>query len=155
MGQTSRTGVDRRSQSLSDINALVASRDETLSLYGELAAHRPFSANQNFVEELQHFCEALIDYTANAHFRLYKHLADNLERRKAVQEVANRVYDQIAQTTDKILEFNDRYSEENCSKAIFEQVESDLSSIGEILAERIEYEDQVIAAMRRERRTIN
>ncbi len=155
MGQVNRTGGDRRQQSQQDINALVSSRSETLSLYAELATHRPFQENANFEEELQHFCEALIDYTANAHFQLYQHMAENKERRKPVVKVADSVYPKIAETTDRILAFNDRYGEHLISLSkIIESVEHDLSSIGEILADRIQYEDQVIEAMRGERRRL-
>lgn len=152
MGQVNRTGIDRRSQSQTDIKALVASRSETLSLYTELAAHRPFQQNEHFEEELKHFCEALIDYTANAHFRLYQHLAENRERRKPVAAVAEEVYPVIAQTTDKILAFNDRYGDKSNLAEQADEIEQDLSSIGEILADRIQCEDRVIEAMRSERR---
>lgn len=152
MGQINRTGKDRRVQSQADINALVSSRSETLSLYTGLATHRPFDENENFEEELRHFCEALIDYTANAHFRLYQHLAENKERRKPVVNVADELYPKISQTTDQILAFNDRYGDDKDLDAKAENLEQDLSSIGEILADRIQYEDRVIAALRNERR---
>ena len=154
MGQVNRTGGDRRQQSQQDINALVASRSEALSLYADLATHRPFQENKNFKEELMHFCEALIDYTANAHFQLYQHMAENKERRKPVVKVAGRVYPKIVETTDRILAFNDRYGELSELTNKIEKVEKDLSSIGEILADRIQYEDQVIEAMRGERRRL-
>lgn len=152
MGQVNRIGGDRRKQSQQDINALVASRSETLSLYAELASHRPFQENNQFKEELMHFCEALIDYTANAHFQLYQHMAENKERRIPVIKVADRIYPKIAETTDRILAFNDRYGEQGELEKILDEVEKDLSNIGEVLADRIQYEDQVIEAMRGERR---
>lgn len=152
MVQVNRTGVDRRSQSLADINALVESRSTALSLYAELATHRPFQQNRQFQEELQHFCEALIDYTANAHFRLYQHLAENKERRKPVAAVAEKVYPLIAKTTDKILAFNDRFSDNVNLNDQVNALEQELSSIGEVLADRIQCEDRVIEALRSERR---
>lgn len=153
MVAANRSGVDRRSQSQTDINALVLARSETLSLYAGLATHRPFLANDKFHQELKCFCDALIDYTAGAHFQLYQHLAENKERRIQVMNVANQVYAKISDTTDQILEFNDRYSDEQDLISKVENVERDLSNIGEILADRIQYEDQVIDAMRSERRT--
>lgn len=148
-----RSGVDRRNQSLADITSLVSSRSETLSLYSGLAEHRPFKDNPNFSEELKHFCEALIDYTANAHFRLYQHLSENKERRARVLEVADAVYPKIAKTTDEILAFNDRYGDELETTEKVSNVEHDLSSLGEVLADRIEFEDQVIDALRYQRRS--
>jgi len=152
MGQVNRTGVDRRIQSLADINALEASRSEALSLYTELAAHRPFQKNERFQEELQHFCEALIDYTASAHFRLYQHLAENRERRKPVAAVAEKLYPLIEETTDKILDFNDRFGNNESLSQAPDQLEQALSGIGEVLADRIQCEDRVIEALRNDRR---
>ncbi len=150
--QSNRTGTDRRAQSLADINSLVSSRSEALSLYSGLAAHRPFNQNANFSNELKHFCEALIDYTANAHFRLYQHLAENRERRQAVLRVADNLYPKIAQTTDEILDFNERYGDDPQTGLQVRAIEQDLSHLGEILADRIECEDQVIQALRNQRR---
>ena len=152
INQSNRAGTDRRSQSLADIHSLVSSRSETLSLYTGLASHRPFNQNANFTEELKHFCEALIDYTASAHFRLYQHLAENRERRQAVLNVADNLYPKIADTTDEILEFNDRYGDEKNAALQTQAVERDLSHLGEILADRIQCEDQVIDALQDQRR---
>ena len=148
MNQVNRSGTDRRVQSQSDVMALESTRSETLSLYAELAQHRPFSRNKHLQEEIKHFCQALIDYTASAHFQLYQHLAENKERRQAIVTVANQVYDQIASTTDQILAFNDQYGDENKPIDDTEKVESDLSSLGEVLADRIQCEDRVIAALK-------
>ena len=152
MAETTRSGLDRRSQSLADVEALVTTRSEALTLYSGLAAHRPFSDNVEFETELKQFCEALIDYTASAHFQLYQHLAENKERRQAMLTVADSAYPKIAETTDYILDFNDSYGDEDSVKKKMGQVEQDLSQLGEILADRIQYEDEVIAALRAQRR---
>jgi len=153
MVQVDRSGGDRRSQSLADVEALISTRAETLTLYTGLAAHRPFTSNGDFENELKHFCEALIDYTASAHFQLYQHLAENKERRKAMLTIADSTYPKIAETTDYILDFNDSYGDDEDVRKKIDRVEKDLSSLGEILADRIQYEDQVIDALRTERRT--
>lgn len=138
---------DRRTQSLADIKALVSGRSEVLSLYAGLAEHRPYSENKNFAEELEKFSEALIDYTAGAHFQLYRHLAESTERRKSVLEVADQSYEKIVKTTDQILEFNDRYGDCKELDVHAGHLETDLSLLGEILADRIQYEDQMIGAL--------
>ena len=138
---------DRRGQSMADIKALVSSRSEVLSLYGGLAEHRPYKDNKNFPQELEKFSEALIDYTAGAHFQLYRHLAENKERRKGVLEVAEQSYEKIVKTTDQILEFNDRYGDCEDLSDYAEHIEADLSLLGEVLADRIQYEDQLISAL--------
>lgn len=141
---------DRRSRSREKLATLVQSRSETLSLFTELAKQRPFRPDPITMEALQEFCQALIDYTASAHFQLYRYIADRLERRTAVLEVANRVYPRIAQTTDTILRFNDKYEDLGVASKVselFSVLDSDLSHLGEALAERIQLEDEVIGAL--------
>jgi len=147
MSQANHSGADRRSQSQTDVSALVLARSQTLSLYADLASHRPYAENGPFPEELKKFCQALIDYTARAHFQLYQHLDENKERRRPVMTVANKVYSAISKTTDLILVFNDRYGDDADIAAHMERIEHDLSSLGEALADRILNEDMIIDAM--------
>lgn len=141
---------DRRGRSREKLTTLVRTRSETLSLYSELAKQRPFEADEVTNEALREFCQALIDYTASAHFQLYRYITDRLERRTPVLEVADKIYPKIVRTTDNILRFNDKYEAVdllNGDKAILALLDSDLSRLGETLAERIQLEDQVIGAM--------
>ena len=141
---------ERRGRSREKLTTLVKTRSETLSLYSELASQRPFEADEVTNEALQEFCQALIDYAASAHFQLYRYISDKLERRTAVLDVADRIYPQIAQTTDSILRFNDKYQDVNLLNnelGLLALLDADLSSLGETLAERIQLEDQVIGAM--------
>lgn len=141
---------DRRSRSREKLATLVKTRSETLSLYSELANQRPFEADEVTGEALQEFCQALIDYAASAHFQLYRFISDKLERRTPVLEVADRVYPKIVQTTDNILRFNDKYEAVdllNGDREVLTLLDSDLSRLGETLAERIQLEDQVIGAI--------
>jgi regulator of sigma D len=92
------------------------------------------------------FCEALIDYTASAHFQLYRYLADNRERRTSVLSLADELYPRIVETTDQILRFNDKYEAMSLDNSV-EFLAVDLSNLGECIAERIRLEDQVINAM--------
>lgn len=144
------TGDDRRGRSREKLETLVKTRSETLSLYSELANQRPFEADDVTSEALQEFCQALIDYAASAHFQLYRFISDKLERRTPVLEVADRIYPKIVQTTDSILRFNDKYEAVdliNGDKEVLTLLDSDLSHLGETLAERIQLEDQVIGAI--------
>lgn len=141
---------DRRGGSQQKLATLVQTRSDTLALYTELVNHRPFEADEMVSDALQEFCQALIDYTASAHFQLYKYITDKCERRISVLDIAEQVYPQIAHTTDQILDFNDRYEKvdlSNGQQAMIESLDSDLSSLGETLAERIQLEDKVIGAL--------
>ncbi len=143
-------GTERRGRSREKLATLVKTRSETLSLYTELANQQPFEGDEATREALQDFCQALVDYAASAHFQLYRYISDRLERRTPVLEIADAIYPRIAQTTDMILRFNDRYDGVDlmtCDEKILERLASDLSLLGETLAERIQLEDRVIGAM--------
>lgn len=139
-------GTDRRSSSREKLDVLVSARTSTLSLLTKLASRRPFNPEPSVEKALREFCEALIDYTASAHFHLYRYLADRRERRQAVLEIADRLYPKIVETTDQILRFNDKYESMSLENSV-EYLAEDLSHLGECLADRILLEDQVILAM--------
>lgn len=142
---------DRRAGSRTMIRELVSGRDGLLRLYRDLAELHPFNATEPVIDLLEQFCQALIDYTADAHFRLYRHIDEKRERRQGVLEVANRVYPAILSTTDAILKFNDRYDFSRGRETIgVTTLEQDLSLLGERLADRIELEDQVIQVLGRD-----
>lgn len=142
---------DRRSESNIMINKLVRERTDMLSLYSNLADQHPFNDIDSVSELLTQFCEALIDYTADAHFRLYRFIDERRERRQEVLDVANKVYGRIVETTQTILDFNDRYDDADHTLTV-DTLDEDLSRLGEDLAERIELEDQIIGAMTSRRR---
>ena len=137
---------ERRGSSHSNIKTLVSSRTDTLSLYSQLASKTPFNSDKPTQKLLQDFCASLIDYTASAHFQLYRHIDEKMERRQNVQSIAQNVYPEIESITQKILDFNDKYDcQDHCNN--LGGLEGDLSMLGEILADRIEMEDQVINAL--------
>ncbi|MEN8108563.1 MAG: Rsd/AlgQ family anti-sigma factor [Pseudomonadota bacterium] len=137
---------DRRKQSQEKLQALVETRTATLSLLADLADRQPFNPEPTMEKVLKRFCEALIDYTASAHFQLYRYIADNRERRHSVLAVAEKIYPRIVETTDVILRFNDKYESMSLDNSV-EFLAIDLSNLGETLAERIQLEDRVINAM--------
>lgn len=142
---------ERRARSHYEINDLVECRTDALSLYSELASQQPFKPEHETQRLLQSFCESLIDYTASAHFQLYRHIDEDRERRVPVKEVADKIYPTISQITQNILDFNDKYDcEDHCGN--LNDLADDLSLIGEKLADRIELEDQLIEVMTMQRR---
>ena len=146
MGSIFPGGGDRRRGSRDKLDALVSSRTTTLALLTELAGKQPFTPEPSMEKALREFCEALIDYTASAHFQLYRYLADNRERRQSVISLADELYPRIVETTDQILRFNDKYEGMTLDNSV-QFLAHDLSSLGECLADRIQLEDQVIKAM--------
>ncbi|MCG6969549.1 MAG: sigma D regulator [Gammaproteobacteria bacterium] len=142
--------VERRARSQQDIGKLVDSRNETLAILSDLASKRPFKPDHDTQVLLQNFCESLIDYTASAHFQLYRHIDEDKERREPVQKIAGEIYPRISDITQFILDFNDKYDcEDHCSDLA--ELVDDLSELGEKLADRIELEDRLIQVMCRPR----
>lgn len=138
--------VERRAQSHDIIRELVRSRTETLSLYNDLATLRPFRSGRATKVALDHFCQALVDYTASTHFQLYRRIEENTERRIPVLRLAGEIYPRVLGTTEVIVEFNDRYDPTRPFEDP-ERLTADLSRLGEALAERIELEDRLIQAL--------
>ncbi len=135
-----------RRQSQHFLRELVSHRGEMLACFQDLLELRPYDEVEQVIEPLTHFCQLLIDYTADAHFRLYRYLEEGRERRRAILAVAEEVYPRIMATTDGILDFNDRYGIDEDGLPAITGLEKDLSSLGECLADRIELEDRLIAA---------
>ena len=140
---------ERRADSHRLIQELMNTRTEVLERYSQLAEQKPFddSNSDTTFDLLTEFCELLIDYTASAHFRLYRYIDENKEKRKAVIDVANKVYPRICETTQMIVNFNDRYDPQTNDELSLQSLEKDLSDLGVEMTERIELEDRIIQAM--------
>ncbi len=137
---------ERRSESQSQLHTLLETRTETLTLFNQLAEMRPFTPDRESQLMLQEFCEAIVDYTASAHFQLYRFIDDGTERRSNVKEFATNVYPQISDMTKVILAFNEKYDcSDHCNNLT--ELADDLSQLGEVLADRILLEDQLISLL--------
>jgi len=143
---------ERRVESHQLIKDLISTRTGVLTIYSRLAESKPFvnqTEDDDVYDLLEEFCEVLIDYTANAHFRLYRFIDENKEKRQAVYNVANQTYPRIREITQTILDFNDKYDPQvNREQGIaLDSLEKDLSALGVLMAERIDLEDKIIEAM--------
>ena len=134
---------ERRVDSHSHLHTLLETRKESLSLFNQRAEMRPFTPDRESQILLQEFCEAIVDYTASAHFQLYRFIDEGTERRSDVVEVAAKVYPQIADVTKVILAFNEKYDDSDHTNDLADLAD-DLSQLGEVLADRILLEDQLI-----------
>ncbi|MCW8930108.1 MAG: sigma D regulator [Gammaproteobacteria bacterium] len=137
---------ERRVQSRSIVESLINSRTETLAQYKDVMSYQPFEMNETLQEVLEDFCESMVDYSAKAHFNLYNYLEENKERRQSVIKIADSVYPELVDNTQKILDFHDSYNSD-VSKMDCGKLEHCLNSVGELLADRINLEDDVISAL--------
>lgn len=146
MLQEQKVAGERRVRSSNLISKLVDARAEMLAMYGELIGKRPFTKDAKVPALIQRFCQSLVDYTAQAHFQLYRHFAENRERRVAVVAISEEIYPRILEITRATLDFNDKYDcEDHCE--VLTSLDKDLSRLGELLADRIELEDRLISAL--------
>lgn len=139
---------ERRVGSQELAQKLIAERTEMLSLYVQLAGVEPYTNGKNSrakpaQEVLQKFCQVLVDYIAAGHFSLYERIVNGTERRQQIAALAEKLYPEIANTTESALDFNDKYDcGDHCE--ITMAFSDDLSHLGEKLAFRIELEDKLI-----------
>ena len=138
--------AERRSSSINKLQTLLQTRTETLALLNQLAGMRPFKPDEGVQALLEEFCESLVDYTASAHFQLYKFIEDGTERRTVVKDIAAKVYPRISNTTRAILDFNEKY-EDDSQLDDLQKLDHDLSQLGEVLADRITEEDKIIEVL--------
>ncbi len=146
MAQEQLTNNERRNQTVAIVEKMLQERREMLVLLCEVSGLKPFKAETPVKASLEKFCEVLVDYIASAHFGLYERIAEGKERRKTVVNMAEKTYPLISKSTQAAIEFNERY-EPLETATIEDHLQNDISKLGEILTSRIEYEDQLIAAM--------
>ncbi|MFD2176953.1 Rsd/AlgQ family anti-sigma factor [Veronia pacifica] len=124
-------------------------RQELLVEYCKLAG---LSAKNNTAlptqDELNRFCENLVDYISAGHFKIYDMVMERWKENSfSSNEEINQLYQHIVDTTEPLLDFNDKYSKVN-----MEEVEDDIakfdshiSKVGELMELRFEVEDALIA----------
>jgi len=144
--------VDRRTRLTETINSLIRLRQEMFVSYCQLAGVSTFDRRmveqpKAQSEQLREFCQLMVDYTAMGHFEVYQRIIDGKERRMAVKEVAAQVYPGIADTTNFLVDFNDKYVDFKGSEDELDDLDNDLSKLGEVIATRGDLEDQILAAL--------
>lgn len=117
--------------------------------YCKLAALQPCSAKTDVTElpspkELQLFCQQLVDYISEGHFKIYDMVMDKWRSTgfEATDEI-NQTYGKIVLTTEPLLNFTDKYAAVSDEDDL-DDFDSDLSLIGEIIEARFEVEDYLI-----------
>ena len=144
--------VDRRTRLTETIESLIRLRQEMYVSFCQLAGVSTF--DRRLVEQpnaqtdqLRSFCQVMVDYTAMGHFEVYQRIIDGKERRVAVKEMAAKVYPGIADTTNFLVDFNDKYVDFKGSDDELTELDADLSKLGEVIAVRGDLEDQILAAL--------
>ncbi len=95
--------------------------------------------------ELQQFCQHLVDYISEGHFKIYDMVMDKWRATgfQATEEI-DQTYGRIVLTTEPLLNFTDKYASLDDETVSTEDFDSDMSLIGEIIEVRFEVEDELI-----------
>jgi regulator of sigma D len=96
-------------------------------------------------DNLRNFCQILVDYVSAGHFEIYDQLIKEgreFDDEEALQE-AGKLYAQVDKTTEKLLDFNDKYLETDDLTSIA----VDLSDLGEVMEVRFSAEDRMISVL--------
>lgn len=103
---------------------------------------------ENLANQLQVFSQQLVDYISEGHFEIYEQLfREAKEYDDGGLELAHELYPHIEQTTQRLLNFNDKYASIDLVEANIAHLKGDLSSLGEKMSERFDMEDQLIARL--------
>jgi regulator of sigma D len=125
------------------INTWLAERQELIRLYCVITDRQ--SNKPEFILALENFCEILVDYLSAGHFEVFTELeneARSFDERGI--KLVNAIYPYLEQSTEIALWFNDRCDQLRHSNTKHEQIQSELSYLGESLTDRFELEDQLI-----------
>ena len=133
---------ERRQYNQHLVSELQKERHQVWSLYCKVAEQKPFSCSSETQSLLTQFSQLLIDYVSLGHFGIYEHLLSGTERRDAVLTAAKEIYPEFSKTTEAVMSFNDSYDDQKHVLSV-DKLESDLSSLGENLAKRIDLEDKL------------
>lgn len=144
---------ERRRDPQEIVDAVVEQRKKTFEAYCVLGGvATPAQATEGLKADitplaLKDFLNLMVDYTATGQFTLYQRIIEGKERRGAVREIADKIYPSIGETTDALVEFNDKYEGYDGASDDQQALREDLSRLGEVLAIRGELEDEILQAM--------
>ncbi|HTF98884.1 MAG TPA: sigma D regulator [Cellvibrio sp.] len=127
------------------IDRWLEERQEMLVQYCALSGLSEDLSDVQRGEKLRSFCQILVDYVSAGHFEVYDQLIKEgreFDDADALQE-AGKLYDVVDKTTEKLLDFNDKYLETDDLVVL----SSDLSQLGEALEIRFSAEDRLIAVL--------
>lgn len=128
------------------IDRWLEERRKVLVDYCQLSAlTRPEANDEVRGGKLRNLCEYLVDYVSAGHFEVYDQLVKEgreFDDEEGLKE-ASHLFKIVDQTTQEVLDFNDKYLETDDLEAL----EQDLSRLGETLETRFSAEDRMIAVL--------
>ncbi len=128
------------------VDQLLLERQQMLAIFYKVAdvdAEMQADARRRL---LQRFCEILVDYSALWHFEIFEYLKRNRGEYQNAMSIAATCENVIVRASESAVAFNDKY-DPTVHALSFDQLDHDLSVLGEDIAARIDAEDQILSAM--------
>lgn len=123
------------------IHSWLRERHEVLVMYNDLCHERPFLDETKTNKLLSAFCQLLIDYVSCGQFAVFEVIATasscNPNPRKTL---STKLIQELLTTTFECTVFNDKYE----TNTDLNELETSLSRLGEVLAQRLELEDELL-----------
>lgn len=123
----------------------LAERSQVIVQFCKLSGYRN-QAELPESKQINGFCDILIDYVSAGHFEVYEQIVNDCDiNGPASIELLNNLYPNISKTTDIVVGFNEKYSKVLVGEGnLMSAFDSDLSLLGEAIAQRVELEDNLI-----------
>ena len=120
-------------------------RQELLVQYYDLTQALDAGPDDESGHDIQALCQILVDYVSAGHFEVYGQLLKEARdfNDEAGLEKGKALFKEVEKTTDFCLDFNDKYQ----ATDDLDDIMRDLSTLGEMLANRFEWEDQMIEVL--------
>lgn len=127
------------------IDRWLKERQELIVLFWKLSEAAEDTNEETCGASLKNLCEILVDYVSAGYFEVYDQLVKEAEEfgNEKGLALAGKSFKIIDESTEYILDFNDKYLETDD----LETIHADLSKLGELLAHRFEAEDSVIEVL--------
>ena len=124
------------------IDRWLEERKELLVVYCDLSNAVKSTDDVNLGDMVRRLCQIMVDYVSAGHFEVYEQLMQEARDFDDAEglKLAGELYKTIDETTEDILDFNDKYQETDDLEAL----NADLSKVGEWFATRFEAEDRMI-----------
>lgn len=130
------------------IDHWLETRQSLIVEYSKLASLQP-SLQSSQIElptpdDLQGFCQHLVDYISEGHFKIYDMVMDKWKATGFVAtDEINQTYTKILLTTDPLLNFADKYTDVFPEDELVD-FDTDMTVIGEIIETRFAVEDHLM-----------
>ena len=120
-------------------------RQELLVRYSVFGLNEA-QASRHLWADVSGFFQQLMDYMSKGHFEIYRELVEEAEAfADPATDLAEGLYPELAQATSVAVEFNEKYANEEQWENNQTSFTKDISELGEILSDRFEKEDVLIA----------